>query len=187
MNRLRTIEVNQPWQVEIMRIIYNDNLDMLSTHPLPFQSYENQQQWWNENKNNIRAYLYEPIDQPGRFIAFLVLRNRSGFFTPIIAIKKEEWGNKYGQEIVNNYILKANAPLAGSQLQSNLAICHINKKVGWQIWGQREQPAGTVDLLYHPGVNPELHDNKSIIDGILDYLEINKESFHKTHMESCSK
>lgn len=185
--RLRSIPINEPWQIELMRNIYNDNLDMLSTHPLPYQTYENQQQWWTENKGALKAYLYEPIDRPGKFVAFLVLRNRGGFFTPIIAMQKEEWGNKYGQEIVNDYILKADAPLAGTQLQSNKAICHINQKVGWQIWGQREQPAGIIDLLYHPGLNTSLHNNKQIIDGVLDYLELNKENFYKTHTEICAK
>jgi hypothetical protein len=141
---------------------------------LPYRTYEAQQQWWNENKAHLKAYLYEPVDRPGKFVAFLVLRDRGGFFTPTIAIQKEEWGNKYGQEIIHDYIAKANAPLAGSQLQSNGAICHINKKVGWQIWGQEEQPAGTVDLLYHPGVNEALHDNKDIMGRVAEYLGIDK-------------
>lgn len=186
-NRLRSITISEPWQVELMRNIYNDNLDMLSTRPLPYQTYATQQQWWALNKDKIKAYLYEPVDQPGKFVAFLVLRDRGGFFTPIIAIQKEEWGNKYGQEIVNDYILKANAPLAGTQLQSNKAICHINQKVGWQIVGQREQPAGTIDLLYHPGLNTSLHNNEQIIDGVLNYLELDKESVNKISTRICDK
>lgn len=172
MNKLNSIEISEPWQVELMRHIYNDNLDMLSTKPLPHRTYEAQQEWWLENRGHLRAWLYEPIDRPGKFVAFLVLRDRGGFITPIMAMQKEEWGNKYGQEIINDYILKANAPLAGTQLQSNGAICHINKKVGWQIWGQAEQPAGTVDLLYHPGINTALHDNPEIMRGVREYLGI---------------
>lgn len=187
MSKLRSVEINEAWQVELMRHIYNDNLDMLSTHPLPYQTYENQQKWWHENKEQLKAYLYEPIDRPGKFVAFLVLRDRGGFKTPIIAIQKEEWGSKYGQEIINDYITKANSPLAGSQLQSNGAICHINKKVGWQIWGQKEEPAGTVDLLYHPGINFQLHDNKEIIDGILEYLGLNGNEFYKNNPNICAK
>lgn len=187
MNRLRSIGISEPWQVELMRNIYNDNLDMLSTHPLPYQTYESQQQWWSDNREFLQAYLYEPIDRPGKFVAFLVLRDRGGFKTPIIAIQKEEWGNKYGQEIIADYIVKANSPLAGSQLQSNGAICHINKKVGWQIWGQKEEPAGTVDLLYHPGLNTSLHNNKSIINGVLDYLNLDKTTFYNNQIDICSK
>lgn len=181
MNQLRSLRVIEPWQVELMRHIYNDNLDMLSTKPLPYRTYEAQQAWWNENKTDLQAYLYEPVDRPGKFVAFLVLRNRGGFYTPIIAIQKEEWGHKYGHEIIDDYIHKANAPLAGTQLQSNGAICHINKKVGWQIWGEAESPAGKIDLLYHPGINPTLHGNRVIIEGILDYLGIDKEQFFQTH------
>ena len=131
--KLRSIEISEPWQVEIMRHIYNDNLDMLSTRPLQANDYYTQQKWWNENKDKLCGYLYEPLDRPGKFVAFLVLTDRGNFDTPIIAIQKEEWGAGYGQEIINDYIEKANRPLAGSQLQSNGAICHINKKVGWQI------------------------------------------------------
>ncbi|MDR0866429.1 MAG: hypothetical protein LBO74_16085 [Candidatus Symbiothrix sp.] len=172
MKQLRSFPVQESWQVELMRHIYNDNLDMLSTKPLPYRTYEAQQEWWNENKKELKTFLYEPIERPGKFVAFLVLRDRGGFYTPIVAIQKEEWGKKYGQEIINDYIEKANAPLAGSQLQSNKAICHINKKVGWQILGEIIQPGGKVDLLYHPGINPNLQNDAQIFDAVLDYLEL---------------
>lgn len=181
MNKLHAIEVHEPWHVELMRHIYNDNLDMLSTRPLPYQTYESQQIWWLENRPSLKAYLYEPIDRPGKFVAFLVLRNRGGFHTPIIAIQKEEWGNKYGHEIINDYITKANGPLAGSQLQSNSAICHINKKVGWQILGQSQEDVGIIDLLYHPGANQELQYQKEVIDNVLEYLGLDIENFYNEH------
>ena len=102
--KLRSIEISEPWQVEIMRHIYNDNLDMLSTRPLQANDYYTQQKWWNENKDKLCGYLYEPLDRPGKFVAFLVLTDRGNFDTPIIAIQKEEWGAGYGQEIINDYI-----------------------------------------------------------------------------------
>jgi len=177
MKQLRSILVKEPWQVEIMRHIYNDNLDMLSTKTLPYRTYEAQQEWWKENKSHLKAYLYEPIDRPGKFIAFLLLRDRGGFFTPTFAIQKEEWGRKYGQEIIYDYIEKANAPLSGSQLQSNKAICHINKKVGWIILGESDQPAGKIDLLYHPGINPAAKPSPEIFRSILNYLELKETDF----------
>jgi RimJ/RimL family protein N-acetyltransferase len=167
--------VQETWQVERMRHLYNDNLDMLSTKPLPYRTYEVQQEWWNENKKYMKAFLYEPIESPGKFVAFLLLRDRGGFYTPTIAIQKEEWGKKYGQEIIHDYIEKANAPLAGSQLQSNKAICHINKKVGWQILGETIQPAGKVDLLYHQGINLQLQNDPKIFKAILEYLGLKKQ------------
>ena len=174
MKQLQSYLVQYPWQVELMRHIYNDNLDMLSTKPLPYRTYEAQQEWWNDNKKFLKAYLYEPIDRPEKFIAFLVLRDRGCFYTPTIAIQKEEWGKKYGQEIIRDYIEKANGPLAGSQLQSNKAICHINKKVGWQIVGEADQPMGKVDLLYHPGINSKAKATEEVFDAILKYLELKK-------------
>jgi RimJ/RimL family protein N-acetyltransferase len=174
MKKLNSYLVTEPWQVELMRVIYNDNLDMLSTKPLPYRSYEEQQLWWEENNKNMKAYLYEPVSKPGKFVAFLVLRIRDGFFTPTIAIQKEDWGGGFGQEIVRDYIEKADGPLAGSQLQSNAAICHINKKVGWIIVGEESQSNGKVDLLYHPGVNPKRRCTYEVFMNILDYLEIDK-------------
>lgn len=168
--RLRSIEVHEPWQVELMRLIYNDNLDMLGTRPLPHRTYGEQQVWWNGNRQHLKAFLYEPVDKPGKFVAFLVLRNRGGFSTPIIALQKEEWGSGYGQEIVRDYIRKADGPLAGTQLQSNKAICHINKKVGWQILGQADHGTGPVDLLFHPGVNEEMRATDEIMKRIYEYL-----------------
>jgi len=174
MKQLKSILITEPIQVEVMRNIYNDNLDTLATRPIPYRSYEEQQEWWNSNKHNLKAYLYELIDKPGKYVAFLVLTDRGLFDTPIIAIKKEDWGSGYGQEIVNDYIEKANRPLAGSQLQSNGAICHINKKVGWQIVGTCNQPNGMVDLLYHQGINPKIENREEILKAILLYHELKR-------------
>lgn len=169
MEKLNSHEVIDDWQVETMRKIYNQNLDMLATRPLPYREYQEQQEWWNNNKQNLRGFLYEPKNEIGNFVAFLVLTNRGLFDTPIIAISKNEWGSGYGQEIVNDYLIKSNRPLAGSQLQSNKAICHINKKVGWQIVGERIEENGIVDLLYHPGINTEIRNTDEIINAVLKH------------------
>lgn len=176
MKKLNSYLVTEPWQVELMRCIYNENLDMLSTKPLPNRSYEEQQMWWEENKRDMKVFLYEPISKPGKFVAFLVLRIRDKFCTPTIAIQKEEWGSGFGQEIVKDYINKANGPLAGTQLQSNSAICHINKKMGWIILGEENRVSGKVDLLFHPGVNPKNKCTYQTFINILNYLKVNKES-----------
>lgn len=162
--------INEAWQVEIMRTIYNDNLDMLATTVIPYRTYEDQQNWWKDNNKIMKAYLYEKAEQPGTYIAFLVLTDRGGFWTPIIAIKKEEWGKGLGKEIIVDYIEKANGPLAGSQLQSNSAICHLNYKNGWQIVGKVNQPSGAIDLLYHPGINHNIPDKELIYFKIIEYL-----------------
>jgi hypothetical protein len=171
MKKLNSFAVSEPWQIEIMRDIYNENLDMLATIPIPYRSFEEQQTWWENNKQKVKAFLYEPVAQPGKFIAFSLLTDRGDFCTPIMAIKKNEWGKGYGTEIINDYIKKANGPLAGSQLQSNAAICHMNKKVGWQIIDQVKQSNGFVDLLYHPGINPAKDNQKLIYDKIIKYLK----------------
>lgn len=159
---LKSIPIITPEQVEAMRIIYNDNLDMLSTSPIPFRTYQEQQDWWNENKTHLKAFLYVLNDDITDTIAFSVLTNRGRFYTPIIAISKNHWGKGYGKEIIFDYIEKANSPLAGSQLQSNGAICHLNSKIGWQIVGESQQPGGTIDLLYHPGINSLYCNDESI-------------------------
>lgn len=177
MNKLRCHSVKEPWQIELMRCIYNDNLDMLSTHSLPYRTYEEQQNWWQKNKKYLRAFLYEPIAKPGKFVAFLVLRVREGFCTPTIAIQKEEWGSGYGQEIIHDYIKKADGPIAGTQLQCNGAICHINQKVGWRILGESGEGDKKIDLLFHPGVNPANQCTEEVLVNILRYLEIDPETF----------
>lgn len=174
MNQLKCIKVSTSHHVELMRCIYNDNLDMLSTHPLPYRTYEEQQEWWQIASTYSEAYLYEPYSKPGKYVAFLLLRYRAGFCTPTIAIQKEEWGSKYGQEIVKDYILKANGPIAGTQLQSNKAICHINSKLGWQILGTKKIGEKYVDLLFHPGINKNNQCTEIVFNEILNYLGIEK-------------
>ena len=174
MNKLQSTRITELSQVEVMRHIYNDNLDMLATRPIPRRTKKEQQEWWLENNHILKAFLYNPIDQVDKSIAFLVLTDRGLFDTPIIAIVKEAWGSGYGQEIVRDYIVKANRPLAGSQLQSNTAICHINKKVGWLVVGQREESTGIVDLLYHPGVNDSIENSEEIYRAVLLYHKVLK-------------
>lgn len=171
MKLLNSISIETSKHVDIMRHIYNDNLDMLATVPIPFRTYEEQQEWWNSNKSILKAFLYESVEKRGNFVAFAVLTNRGNFYTPIIAIKKEEWGKGYGKEIILDYIEKANGPLAGSQLQSNSAICHLNAKIGWQIVGQVKLECGSIDLLYHPGKNPNIEAGDTIYLQIIDYLK----------------
>lgn len=172
MENLRSIAVQTVQQVEEMRLIYNENLDYLATKPLPYREYEDQQNWWNTNKESLKAFLYEPIDRLGVTIGFLVLRQRSGFQTPIIALKREEWGSGYGMQLVYDYIDKADGPLAGSQLKSNKAICHINKKVGWKVLEERETAEGVIELVYHPGKAPDRKVQDVVSDAICSYLEI---------------
>lgn len=171
-DKLVSIKITTAEQVEEMRLIYNDNLDMLATRPLNYNTFEDQQNWWNQNQHNLNAFLYNLKEDPTVCVAFLVLTNRGLFDTPIIAIKKDYWGRGYGKEIVVDYIKKANRPLAGSQLQSNPAICHINKKLGWQIIGERETPNGKIDLLYHPGVNNEISNTDEILLQVKKHLEL---------------
>lgn len=171
MKKLISHQISESWQVEIMRNIYNDNLDMLSTSPIPYRSFEEQKTWWDLNKRKLKAYLYEDIARKNDFVAFSVLTNRGGFFTPIIAIKKEAWGKGFGSEIILDYLQKANGPLAGSQLKSNEAICHMNRKVGWEIVDEVLIENKMVQLLYHPGLNSETAQNEELKLKILEYLD----------------
>jgi len=104
-------------------------------------------------------------------MAFLVLRDRGGFATPIIAIDKVEWGKGFGREMIQEYIALAGNPLAGSQLVSNLSICHLNRQLGWQIIGSRMVPAGQIELLFYPGAHPQKLDAKTL-QGLAEYLEL---------------
>jgi len=170
MKLLNSLPIVTPQHVDIMRQIYNDNLESLATRPLPFRTYEEQQQWWEASKHYLNGFLYEPLTEPETVVGFLVLRDRGGFQTPMIAIKKNGWGKGYGKEMVSDYIEKAYGPLAGTQLKSNSAICHLNHKAGWMVLGEREETNGTVELLFHPGRDRTRQIEPSIFDSILDYL-----------------
>lgn len=169
MSKLKSIRITTIYHVDEMRKIYNDNLDTLATMPLPYRSFDEQQKWWNDNSNILEGYLYKDSNSCNYF-AFSLLTNRGNFKTPIIAIKKDYWGNGYGKEIIIDYINKACSPLAGSQLKSNGAICHLNKKLGWEIVGEALQPTGIIDLLYHPGIDKSKSTN-DVRSEIINYLE----------------
>ena len=154
---LRHIRVRTFKEIEIIRIIYNDNLDMLGTAPLPYRSIEEQKRWWVDNSKSIRAYLYELISKPGEYVGFITLTDRGEFVTPILAVDKKYQGKGFGSEMVRAYFKLAGKPLAGAQLVCNDRIRHMNKKVGWIVVGSAKSINGEIELLYHPGesrINP---------------------------------
>ena len=177
MTNLICTPVSSSFQVERMREIYNSNLDALATHPVPYRSYEEQQQWWEKAKAYSQAYLYSPKNMPDEYVAFMVLRQREGFKTPILAIDKPYWHCGYGKEIIRDYIIKADGPLAGEQLQSNGAICHLNQKMGWQIVGKRQEGSDVSLLLFHPGINSQKVCSSETFINILSYLGLNSDAF----------
>ena len=172
MERLISKQIDTEEQVEEMRLIYNDNLEDLATIKLNYNTYDEQQLWWKNNENAINAYLYYLKDDPDKGpIAFLALTDRGDFKTPIFAIKKKYWGKGFGKEIIQDYLIKANCPLAGSQLQDNKAICYMNRKFKWEIIGESCSDGKIIDLLFHPGLNDEKRDKK-IFREILSFHNI---------------
>lgn len=167
---LRVIRVNNYQHVEVMRLIYNDNLDMLGTIPLPHRSPEEQRVWWRENKSGVRAYLFETFDSPNRYIGFITLTDRGSFITPILAVDKRFWGCGYGSEMVRAYLRLARKPLAGSQLVSNDTIRYINKKVGWVVVGKARTARGDIELVYHPGVSTKNPGTADVQETVTQYL-----------------
>lgn len=151
---MKIVPVETLSQVEQMRLIYNDNLEALSTRPLPYRTYEEQIKWWEGvDRQRVKAWLHYD-DKPYRLIGFSMLTSRGDYATPMFAIRKEEQGKGYGWSFIRHYIEKAAKPLAGEQLQSNTAICHMNAKLGWHILDSENG----VDYLFHPG-NPDSINN----------------------------
>lgn len=171
MKKLRCAIIKDPDQVESMRLIYNDNLDLLATKPLPRREYQEQQDWWFENKLQVQAYLFEIRENPGKPIAFLLLRDRGGFYTHTIAVEKAHWGKGFGTEIIEAYIKLAKRPLAATQLYSNKAIRHLHQRLGWIIVGMRQEQTGLIELLFHHG-NNSLPLDYNTLSGISLYFEL---------------
>lgn len=99
MKKLNPVPIVETTQVEIMRIIYNENLDSLATKPLPYRTYDEQQKWWQESNHDLRAFLYEVVNEPSTYVGFMVLRNRGGFETPTIALRRENWERDTGRKL----------------------------------------------------------------------------------------
>ena len=165
---------SHPALIEELRLIYNENIGDLATHPLQWLAPEVQQEWWkNLDHPNVVVHLYSPVETPWVIVAFSKVTFRlGGYATPQFAIAKGYWGRGWGSEIIAHYLQVANRPLYGEQLVANAAICHLNKRFGWRII---ETEAG-VDYLYHPGVStPEQADmfnrQQEIYDEIIRYHE----------------
>ena len=164
---LITVRVTNSSQVELMRQIYNENLDMLATITLPHRSAEEQLVWWKKNKKHLRAYLFKLDDNPNEVVGFISLTDRGSFITPILAIRKCFWGKGYGTEIIDEYLRLAKKPLAGSQLVSNSRIRYMNKKAGWQVVGTASCNNGEIELLYHPNNNDDIRIKAEIISYLM--------------------
>jgi hypothetical protein len=72
--------------------------------------------------------------------------------------------------MIKAYIKLAGKPLAGSQLLSNEAIRHMNRKHGWIVVGYAESPNGALELVYHPGKSKAKPGTDFIKDTVIRYL-----------------
>lgn len=168
--QLRTLKVDTLKKVEVMRQIYNENLDMLGTIVLPYRSSKEQALWWKKNKAHIRAYLFETLAEPYDDVGFITLTDRGEFVTPILAVGTKYWGKGYGREMIQAYLKLSHKPLAGSQLVKNEAIRHMNKKNGWIVVGYASSPNGDIELVYHPGVSKVNPGTKQVQELVTKYL-----------------
>jgi GNAT superfamily N-acetyltransferase len=135
-------------EVEILRELYIGAIEQLSTRPLHRNTTEEQWAWWDGlDHSKVTVHFYSTVDEPWRIIAFSMVTDRGSFCTPMFAIAKVAWGRGYGQEIIEHYLEVASPkPLYGSQLVSNGAICHLNRKNGWMVLREVDG----VQMLFHP-------------------------------------
>ena len=171
--KLKFVPVLALSQVEIMREIYNSCLDGLSTkEKLKPKTFEEQEIWWN-NLDHFRTTCWLAYSKdPYQIVGFVMLTNRDYFFTPVFGILPEQQGKGYAREFIRFYIgLSLDKPLAGSQLQSNKAICKLNYEAGWQIIACKNG----VDLLFRHNQgewNPNFVDNARLILSVMKYHDI---------------
>lgn len=167
---LQRVRVRNFTLLDVMRQIYNDNLEKLSTICLPHRSKADQETWWKLCNKQIRAYLYELNGQPGKYIGFVTLTDRGEFTTHTIALTRDYWGMGYGTQIMLDYMHLARKPLAASQLASNIAMRNLHAKLGWLVVGKADGPMGEVELIYHPGMsrkNPGTEHSKEVVTAYL--------------------
>lgn len=153
LNLLR-MPVVEPWQVEIMRQLYNDAIPELATMSrLPYRSATEQQSWWANRAPGTKAFLYLPIETPWAFVAFSLLTPRGKLYSPVFAIRPEWRGRGFAREIIQHYLDMADGPLVGSQRIDNARIRELNRDEGWEVIQTVSGFDGSfmVEQLYHPG------------------------------------
>lgn len=160
-----------PTLLDRVRVLYNDAIPFLETKPLHPLKRDEQLEWWrglNHNETRLWVYTLREGTDP-TIVGFLKLTDRGSYVTPLFVLDKKYWGRGLGEEIIQHYLQQAKPkPLRGSQLVSNGAICHMNKKAGWMIDHTTE--AG-VQHLYHPnGTNVRLTPEETA-QAYLDYWE----------------
>ncbi len=161
--------VREPWEVEVMRQIYEKTLPWLeqSGRPLPRRTPIEQQNWWFDREVGMHAHLYTTVDEPWEFIAFSLVQEKGEYFsTPLFGILPEHHGKGYGEVILRNYLRVAGGPLAGSDRIDNPAITKLNDRNGWQVIGITDDG---VRKLYHPGVAPFPDEMQHAYDEICRY------------------
>lgn len=168
--QLKRVRVRTLKHLDSMRIIYNENLEKLATIDLPYRNLKDQVDWWKTNKHQMRAYLFETIDEPGTTIGFVTLTDRGSFTTHTIALSGEYQGKGYGTEMMHEYMHLAGKPLAASQLASNTAIRSLHAKLGWVVVGRAEGPTGEIELIYHPGTSRKHPGTDDIRSTVTAYL-----------------
>ena len=140
---------SHPALIEQLRLLYIESLAELATHPIPENTPEQQQAWWQAlDHTKERVWLMSTQDRPWDIIGFVKLRQHEDHVSPMFALAKRAHGQGLGEEMIRFYLERVpkNTPLRGEQLVSNGAIRHLNQKAGWIIVTERSG----VETLYHP-------------------------------------
>lgn len=140
-----------PALLEQLRVLYIEALAELSTHPIPANTPEEQQQWWQGlDHTKERVWLMSLREKPWDIIGFVKLRKRDGYYSPMFALAKRVHGQGLGAEMIQFYLsqVPVGTPLRGEQLVTNGAIRHLNKKAGWIVMAGPGHDG--VEHLYHP-------------------------------------
>lgn len=142
-----------PALLEQLRVLYIEALAALSTHPIPKNTPEEQQQWWQGlDHTKERVWLMSLRETPWDIIGFVKLRKRDGYYSPMFALAKRVHGQGLGAEMIQFYLsqVPVGTPLRGEQLVSNEAICHLNQKAGWIVLSRLRVGGELVETVYHP-------------------------------------
>jgi len=144
-----------------MRCIFAECIDDMKTKPMEVPSADEQQAWWAKMRGQ-KGFLYYTPQFSKVAVAFSLLKDRGDHMTPMFAIRRGWWGNRFASQIIAHYLKSAYPkPLKGSDLVKNTVICKLNDEFGWQVVEEDE----VARQLYHPNEARQ----QEIYDEILRY------------------
>jgi GNAT superfamily N-acetyltransferase len=119
--------------VEIIRLIRKETREGYSAFNDEITA-DQQQAWWNANRDHLWAWTYSLPKQPDAIVGFGLLRqDDDGYWLTTVGVLPECTGHGYGKEITHDIVMRAPGRCRATARKDNPAAVKLHVSDDWDI------------------------------------------------------